>query len=152
LQEGESNSFYGVFQPKAGKTTLFVRKTSGGRLTMEFDIVRAWKDARYRQGLTSEQQAMLPENPIGAVELTNAELETVQGGSFGNDQMGSYVAGGDCLISFGGGPNSCNTFAKYAVNCSNSGNTNPDPPQTGVLTNLITKTGALLNTTIDTAM
>lgn len=38
------------------------------------DIVRAWKDAEYRQSLSAEEQALLPEHPAGAIELTDEEL------------------------------------------------------------------------------
>lgn len=50
---------------------------------MELDIVRAWKDAQYRQSLSAEQQAMLPENPAGNFELSESELDAVNGGSLG---------------------------------------------------------------------
>jgi mersacidin/lichenicidin family type 2 lantibiotic len=90
---------------------------------MKFDIVRAWKDARYRQSLTLEQLTLLPANPVGTSELHDADLEVIQGGSFGNYQMGSFVMGGDCMHSFGAtGNDSCNTFAKNVVNCSDSQN------------------------------
>jgi mersacidin/lichenicidin family type 2 lantibiotic len=46
---------------------------------MKIDIVRAWKDEEYRNGLSSEEQAMLPANPAGALELSDAELEGVHG-------------------------------------------------------------------------
>jgi len=45
------------------------------------NVVRAWKDAAYRQSLSAEEQAMLPENPAGGFELTDAELEAVYGAS-----------------------------------------------------------------------
>ena len=48
---------------------------------MKSDIVRAWKDAWRHQSLTSEQQAMPSENSIGTCELTDSDLEAVQGGS-----------------------------------------------------------------------
>ena len=48
---------------------------------MVSDIVRTWKDARYRQSLISEQQAMLSENPVGTRELADADLEAVLGGA-----------------------------------------------------------------------
>ena len=44
-----------------------------------FDVIRAWKDASYRQSLSPEQLAGLPANPAGAVELTEAEAATVHG-------------------------------------------------------------------------
>ncbi|MBY0523086.1 MAG: mersacidin/lichenicidin family type 2 lantibiotic [Gemmataceae bacterium] len=44
-----------------------------------FDIIRAWKDAAFRKTLTPAQQAQLPENPAGTVELTAAEASAVDG-------------------------------------------------------------------------
>jgi mersacidin/lichenicidin family type 2 lantibiotic len=41
------------------------------------NLVRAWKDEAYYQSLPVEEQAMLPTNPAGAIELTEAELETI---------------------------------------------------------------------------
>ena len=44
------------------------------------DIVRAWKDAEYRQSLSAEELARLPEHPSGAIELADEEVERVGGG------------------------------------------------------------------------
>ena len=44
------------------------------------DIIRAWKDAEYRQSLSEAERAMLPEHPAGLIDLTDAELATVAGG------------------------------------------------------------------------
>lgn len=57
---------------------------------MKLDIVRAWKDESYRQGLTEEQRSALPANPAG--ELTEAEMELVYGG--GGGPVGGVGAGG----------------------------------------------------------
>ena len=38
-------------------------------------IIRAWKDPEYRLNLSVEEQALLPENPAGAIELTDDELD-----------------------------------------------------------------------------
>ncbi len=46
---------------------------------MTIDPVRAWKDADYRASLTIEQQALVPANPAGAIELTEDELSGVAG-------------------------------------------------------------------------
>jgi len=43
------------------------------------NIVRAWKDAAYRQSLSAQEQAMLPANPAGEIELTDVELEVAFG-------------------------------------------------------------------------
>jgi mersacidin/lichenicidin family type 2 lantibiotic len=50
---------------------------------MKFDIVRAWKDESYRNSLSSEEQALLPANPAGELELSESELEEVTGANSG---------------------------------------------------------------------
>ncbi|HZR38544.1 MAG TPA: mersacidin/lichenicidin family type 2 lantibiotic [Ktedonobacteraceae bacterium] len=45
------------------------------------DIIRAWKDEQYRDSLSAEERELLPENPAGAIELTDEEMEQAQGGS-----------------------------------------------------------------------
>jgi len=85
---------------------------------MKFDVVRAWKDATYRKSLSSEELATLPECPAGNLELTDADLEAVQGGwdqhegcerevhetnitaAFGNQACVSFA--GNCTVRAGG--------------------------------------------------
>ncbi len=43
-------------------------------------IIRAWKDPEYRHNLSEEEQELLPENPAGAIELTDEELDMAAGG------------------------------------------------------------------------
>lgn len=45
------------------------------------DIVRAWKDAEYRQSLSDKKQACLPEHPAGAIKLDDEDLPQVAGGA-----------------------------------------------------------------------
>lgn len=47
---------------------------------MKFDVVRAWKDEDYRLSLSDEERSSLPENPVGEIELSDADLEVVYGG------------------------------------------------------------------------
>src|SRR5258706_12775947 len=47
---------------------------------MKFDIIRAWKDETYRQSLSEEQLTTPPANPAGELELSSAEMESVNGG------------------------------------------------------------------------
>jgi mersacidin/lichenicidin family type 2 lantibiotic len=42
--------------------------------------IRAWKDPEYRASLSAEELALLPENPAGLIELTDAALGEVAGG------------------------------------------------------------------------
>lgn len=43
-------------------------------------IIRAWKDPEFRSNLSEEEQALLPDNPAGAIELTDEELDMATGG------------------------------------------------------------------------
>lgn len=44
------------------------------------DIIRAWKDEEFRNSLSEEQKAQLPDNPAGLVDLTDEDLNAVAGG------------------------------------------------------------------------
>lgn len=44
------------------------------------DVIRAWKDEAFRQSLSEAERALLPQNPAGPVELTEAEAAAVEGG------------------------------------------------------------------------
>jgi len=48
---------------------------------MGIDIIRAWKDEAYLQSLSEEDRRTLPANPVGEIELTDADLEAVYGGN-----------------------------------------------------------------------
>lgn len=45
----------------------------------DLDIIRAWKDPKYRRSLSPEQLASLPENPVGMVELSDEDLASASG-------------------------------------------------------------------------
>jgi mersacidin/lichenicidin family type 2 lantibiotic len=66
------------------------------------DIVRAWKDAEYRQSLSAAEQVLLPEHPAGGIELTDEELNGVDGaGTAANFTWGCcvYTANFYCIVS-----------------------------------------------------
>lgn len=44
------------------------------------DIIRYWKDPEYREHLSAEERAHMPENPAGLIELTDSQLDEVVGG------------------------------------------------------------------------
>jgi mersacidin/lichenicidin family type 2 lantibiotic len=44
-------------------------------------IIRAWKDREYRESLREAERALLPGNPAGLIELTEAELKAAAGGT-----------------------------------------------------------------------
>jgi mersacidin/lichenicidin family type 2 lantibiotic len=69
---------------------------------MKFDIVRAWKDAAYRESLSAQEQAMLPASPAGEFELSEADLEAVNGGNGsggGQTILNSVATAASCLQS-----------------------------------------------------
>lgn len=43
------------------------------------DVIRGWKDEEYRQSLSVEQRAMLPQHPAGVIELSDEELDVAGG-------------------------------------------------------------------------
>lgn len=45
-------------------------------------IIRAWKDPEYRADLSEDELKALPQNPAGAIELTDEELDMAAGGSW----------------------------------------------------------------------
>ena len=55
-------------------------------------IIRAWKDPEYRQNLSEEEREALPENPAGAIELTDEELDMAAGGSWRQQRSYSQSA------------------------------------------------------------
>ncbi|HEY1354368.1 MAG TPA: mersacidin/lichenicidin family type 2 lantibiotic [Ktedonobacteraceae bacterium] len=81
---------------------------------MEFDIVRAWKDASYCRSLSPEQQARMPQSPVGDFELCEAELDAISGGNQGGSLVGCQFTGGDesQCPTFGTPNGSCHTFAE----------------------------------------
>jgi mersacidin/lichenicidin family type 2 lantibiotic len=44
-----------------------------------FDIVRSWKDPRYRRNLSFQQMQTLPQHPAGSATLTDQELKAASG-------------------------------------------------------------------------
>ena len=45
----------------------------------DLDIVRSWKDPRYRRSLSTQQLQTLPDHPAGPAMLTDQELKVAGG-------------------------------------------------------------------------
>src|SRR5580765_679260 len=60
------------------------------------DIVRSWKDPRYRRSLSAQQFQALPEHPAGAAMLTGHELKTASGLMDEEDEFGVLTTSFDC--------------------------------------------------------
>ncbi|HEX4499151.1 MAG TPA: mersacidin/lichenicidin family type 2 lantibiotic [Thermoanaerobaculia bacterium] len=46
----------------------------------KIDVVRAWRDEEYRNSLTPEQLASLPESPAGFATVDDSTLRSAAGG------------------------------------------------------------------------
>ena len=55
------------------------------------DVIRAWKSEEYRLSLSEAQRSMVPTNPAGAIELTDAELDGASGGGWGSWFCTMYI-------------------------------------------------------------
>lgn len=44
-------------------------------------IVKAWKNAEFRESLSAEERAMLPDHPCGVVDLQDEDLAEIAGGT-----------------------------------------------------------------------
>ena len=66
------------------------------------DVIKAWKDEEFRRGLSEAELSALPENPAGAVELTDADLDAAGGDLLAPiwDPFGSLF---NCSYDFYGG-------------------------------------------------
>jgi mersacidin/lichenicidin family type 2 lantibiotic len=51
------------------------------------DIVRAWRDEEYRQGLSEAERALLPAHPSGLIDLPDAALDAAVGGAGHNSSQ-----------------------------------------------------------------
>lgn len=47
---------------------------------MYIDIIRVWKDELYRRSISREERDMLPEHPVGSIEMSDEELQRIYGG------------------------------------------------------------------------
>jgi mersacidin/lichenicidin family type 2 lantibiotic len=60
------------------------------------DVVRSWRDPRYRRSLSAQQLQTLPEHPAGAATLTHHELKAASGLMDEEDEFGVLTTSFDC--------------------------------------------------------
>ncbi|HKV09602.1 MAG TPA: mersacidin/lichenicidin family type 2 lantibiotic [Thermoanaerobaculia bacterium] len=63
----------------------------------KIDVVRAWRDEEYRNSLTEEERACLPENPAGAAVVEDSILKTISGGCGITSTKPAYCYSRDCF-------------------------------------------------------
>jgi mersacidin/lichenicidin family type 2 lantibiotic len=71
------------------------------------DIVRSWKDPRYRRNLSLQQMQTLPQHPAGAAVLTDQELKAASGLMDQEDALGVSTTAIDCTLFTFHGWKSC---------------------------------------------
>ncbi len=71
------------------------------------DIIRAWEDPDYRSTLSDAELAALPESPVGAIELTDAELSAVTGGVQSGASVGCNTK--TCVTTRGNSQSPCSS-------------------------------------------
>jgi len=66
------------------------------------DVIRSWKDPRYRRSLSAQQLDALPQHPSGSAMLTDQELKAASGLESRDTVMVLTTAFGCTLHTFGG--------------------------------------------------
>ena len=56
----------------------------------KIDVVRAWRDEEYRNSLSAEERAGLPENPAGLATISDDMIRSITGGCGATAGPGSY--------------------------------------------------------------
>jgi len=63
------------------------RETPASLPISDLEIVRSWKDAKYRRSLSADQLLKLPGNPAGSADLTDDELKVAGGLALDSDAV-----------------------------------------------------------------
>ena len=69
--------------------------------------IRAWEDPEFRSSLSAEDLAALPESPVGAIELTDAELGAVMGSAQSGQSVGCNTK--TCVSTRGNSERPCDS-------------------------------------------
>lgn len=80
--------------------------------TKKIDVIKAWKDPNYRNSLSVEELASLPENPVGTA-LDEADMATLTGGKPPVSAATSCTSGWLCTVSGETGGGCCNPFTSH---------------------------------------
>jgi mersacidin/lichenicidin family type 2 lantibiotic len=81
------------------------------------DIVRAWRDPRYRRSLSAEQLQHLPGNPAGPTDLTADELKAAAGLALGEEAFETTAP--NCTVCTFNNWKACGCVPETtAINCT----------------------------------
>src|SRR5579862_936816 len=83
----------------------------------DVDIVRAWRDPRYRRSLSAEQLQRLPGNPAGPTDLTTDELKAAAGLALGEEAFETTAP--NCTVCTFNNWKACGCVPETtAINCT----------------------------------
>ena len=63
----------------------------------KIDVVRAWRDEEYRDSLSVEERASLPDNPAGLATISDETLRSITGGCCETNYVGCSRAVCSCV-------------------------------------------------------
>ena len=66
--------------------------------TANLDVVRSWKDPRYRRSLSAQQLETLPQHPSGSAMLTDQELKAASGLMSEDDEFAILTTAPECTV------------------------------------------------------
>jgi len=75
--------------------------------TANLDVVRSWKDPRYRRSLSTQQLERLPQHPSGSALLTDQELKAASGLGAEDDEFAILTTAPECTTLTFRGWKSC---------------------------------------------
>ena len=64
--------------------------------TTNLNVIRSWKDPRYRRSLSAQQLETLPQHPSGSALLTDQELKAAGGLVSEDDEFSVLTTSFDC--------------------------------------------------------
>ncbi|HET9228978.1 MAG TPA: mersacidin/lichenicidin family type 2 lantibiotic [Thermoanaerobaculia bacterium] len=64
----------------------------------KLDVVRAWRDEEYRNSLSAEERAALPENPAGIATISDETLRSISGGCCLSNNDGCSRPACSCVV------------------------------------------------------
>lgn len=83
----------------------------------DLDVVRAWRDPRYRRSLSAEQIQRLPGNPAGPSDLTADDIKAAAGLALGEEAVETTAP--ECTVCTFHNWRACGCIAETtAINCT----------------------------------
>lgn len=62
------------------------------------NVIRAWKDARYRRSLSAAELEAMPAHPAGGIQMDDASLDAVFGGCVWCENSDENYCSSVCIV------------------------------------------------------